>query len=312
MVADMAQIPAQTLSDSVGFVSLIRSPEASQRLRLLIHSQRAYGGPFSRSPFWVFWDPAYHPAALVEATNGWENISFIPLQHADGLPDYPFVHKIAACAQAEELTAGHLRSLVWLDPNCLVVQPPTLFNLYPDYAAAFRPVHIRNVGSLAGEPLDDFWGTIYRIIGLESAPYTIHSFGDDQELRPYFNTHLFSIDPAEGILRRWLETFRILITDQPFQAVACRSELHRIFLHQAIFSTLAARLIPLEHLRILPPEYSYPLHLHSRLPQTIRATSLNDLVCAVYEDDPPHPQTIQDLPVREPLNSWLMDQLDSA
>jgi hypothetical protein len=205
-----------------------------------------------------------------------------------------------------------VRSLVWLDPNCLVIQPPALFNLNPAYQAAFRPVHIRNVGSLAAEPLDGFWDTIYRTVGMQGQPFTVRSFTDQQTLRPYFNSHLFSILPSKGVLRAWLETFKALIADRSFQAGACSSELHQIFLHQAILSTLVARLIPAERIRILPPVYSYPLHLHLETPQARRSKRLNSLVVAVYEDETPHPDNLQEIEILEPLRSWLVKELPAV
>ena len=247
---------------SLCFFTLVSSIEAGQRLRLLIESLRAFGGQFSQAPFWIFWSSNYDPMELMSEYPEKNGVAWIPLAAEDSLPRYYFARKVLACAQAEEVAAASVRSLVWLDPNCLIVQPPALFDLRPAYEAAFRPVHIRNVGSLAAEPLDEFWEPVYRTTGMQSMPFTVQSFVDAQTVRPYFNTNLFSIDPAKGVLRQWLEYFKALVTDQQFQAGACSSELHQIFLHQAILSTLVAKLLPVEHIRILPPEYSYPLHLH--------------------------------------------------
>ena len=53
--------------------------------------------------------------------------------------------------------------------------------------------------------------------------------------------------------------------------------------------------------RILPPEYSYPLHLHDRMPPPRRARSLDRLVVSVYEE----PADITVLPAGEPFSSRL-------
>lgn len=55
-----------------------------------------------------------------------------------------------------------------------------------------------------------------------------------------------------------------MVTDEAFQAGPCRDELHRIFLHQAILSTLVAKQLDWERVRLLPPEYNYPLNLSDR------------------------------------------------
>jgi hypothetical protein len=312
MVEEFQQSTARSEPDSLCFITLVRSIEAGQRLRILIKSLHAFGGRFAQFPFWIFWCSNYDPTELMTEFSGKDGVNWVPLAGEESLPDYYFAHKVLACAQAEEMAAAKARSLVWLDPNCLVIKPPVLFDLTPSDDAAFRPVHIRNVGSLADEPLDEFWGTIYRSIGGEDAPFTIQSFVDNQTLRPYFNTHLFSIDPSKGVLRLWLETFKMLAADLQFQAGACSSDLHQIFLHQAILSALVARLLPVERIRILPPEYSYPLHLHGKIPHLQRPGSLNELVCAVYEEVFPHPQSMLEFEIREPLSSWLVKEQSSA
>jgi len=297
---------------SLCFFSLVHSIEAGQRLRLLMESLRAFGGQFREAPFWIFWSNDYDPTELMTEYPIKDGVVWIPLVDEASLPRYYFARKVLACAQAEEIAAAGVRSLVWLDPSCLVIQPPALFDLNPAYEAAFRPVHIRNVGSLAAEPLDEFWEAVYRTTGMQGVSFTVQSFVDAQIVRPYFNTNLFAIDPSKGVLRLWLEHFNALVGDRQFQAGACNSELHQIFLHQAILSTLVAKLLPVDHIRNLPPSYSYPLHLHLETPPTRRSKTLNNLVVAVYEDETPHPDNLQEIEVLDPLRSWLVKELSAA
>jgi len=55
----------------------------------------------------------------------------------------------------------------------------------------------------------------------------------------------------------------------------------------------------------LPPEYSYPLHLHQEIALDRRANFLNSLVCPVYEGMYQHPDTLNGIGVQEPLLSWI-------
>ena len=77
---------------------------------------------------------------------------------------YYFAGKVCASAQAEELATPGVRSLIWIDPACLIVRPPLLFDLGQSFDAAVRPVHIRNVGLPPGEPLNGFWKKICQIV----------------------------------------------------------------------------------------------------------------------------------------------------
>ena len=192
-------------------------------------------------------------------------------------------------------------SLVWLSLDCLIVNPPLLFNLDPSADAAFRPVHHRNVGSPAHEPLDDFWRGIYRVLEVNAMPYTVESFVDGQTLRPYFNLHCFAFNPATSLCRTWWTHFKAMVTDKTFQNGCCRDELHRIFLHQAILSTLVAKELDWKRVRLPPPEYNYPLNLLNEMSPDCRATNLNSLVNAVYEDAFPWGS----IEIQQPLRSWL-------
>jgi len=101
----------------------------------------------------------------------------------------------------------------------------------------------------------------------------------------------------------WQELFESPVADERFQSGPCADQLHRIFLHQAVLSTLVAKELPWHRLRLLPPEYSYPLHLHAKVSPERRARTLNELVCPVYEDAYRHPETLNGLPVEEPLDT---------
>ncbi len=248
----------------------------------MIESLRAFGGSLKDCPVWIFSPPAGNFGAVFQDQEG---VECLLLEASDDLPHYPFVTKTLACAQAEAMATSDVHSLVWFNPQALVIQPPVLFDLSPFFLAALRPVHIRNIGSAVDQPLDPFWRTIYDRIGLQEAPFMIHSFIDDQLIRPYFNTHIFAVDPKDGVLQSWWSHFRGFVQDLEFQSRNCQDPLRQIFLHQAVFSALIVKNLKREQIRFLPDEYSYPLHLHSQVPNTLRAQSLDHLICPVYEDD---------------------------
>jgi hypothetical protein len=289
------------------FLVQLRS-EAGERLaRVVIESLRAFGGPLCDCPVWAFvLDPDLESRALRDIAG----VERLPLVVEEGPAEYPFAAKVYACARAEELAGAEVGSLVWLSLDCLVVKPPVLFDLGPapnvgSADAAFRPVHHRNIGSLAAEPLDDFWRGVYRALEIDQMPHTVESFADRQTLRPYFNTHCFAFNPAAGLAQAWWKQFRALIMDEAFQAGPCRNKLHKIFLHQAILSTLVAKRLDWERVRLLPPEYNYPLNLLDEMPPQLRPATLNSLVSAVYEDAFPW----DGIQVDEPLRSWLRERL---
>ena len=289
-------------SNDIRFLLMFRSEVGERLARTVIESLRAFGGPLRDCTVWAF---VLDADRVSHALHGIEGVRSFPLALEEGCPPYPFADKVYACARAEEMAGPDVRCLVWLSLDCLIVNPPVLFDLGPAADAAFRPVHHQNVGSPAHEPLDDFWRGIYRALEVGEMPYTVESFVDAQMLRPYFNTHCFAFNPATGLGRAWWEHFKAMASDQSFQAGPCRDELYQIFLHQAILSTLVAKQLDWRRVRLLPPEYNYPLNLLGKMPSDRRAPALNDLVNAVYEDAFPWTE----IEVQEPLRSWLRERL---
>jgi hypothetical protein len=288
------------------FFTLIRSANGERCARLLLESLRAFGGELSQCAAWIF---LRDPGSVTHSFLDIPNIELMPLRIDKDFPRYFFADKVCACAQAEELAGPEVRSIIWFAPQCLIVHPPSLFDLSPSFDVAFRPVHIRNVGSLSDEPLDPFWNAIYQALGVRDLPFSIDSYADQKRLRPYFNTHCFSTRPEKGIAKTWWETFKRLAADQAFQAGPCQDEEHQIFLHQAILSVLAAKLLDWERIRILPPDYNYPLNLHQQVPGSIRPSSLGQLTNVVYEQEKPNFGLFDGLVVDEPWKSWLTSHL---
>ncbi len=290
--------------DQTVFLTLVRTTSGRKRARVLIDSIRSFGGAMSQYPIWLFEaDREGAPCKDLES----ESVQVCPLSTPDAVRDYYFGDKVYACSRAEEMANLQVQTLIWIDPSCLVIRPPLLFNLDPSHDAAVRPVHIRNVGLPQAEPLDGFWKKTYEAVGVEDIQTTVETFVGGQRIRSYFNSHAFAVDPARGLFGQWFEHFETLVGDQEFQSSACQDELHQIFLHQAILSALLATSLDPERMRILPPDYNYPYNLHQSVPEDRRALALNDLVCIAYENRPLDPNVVNDIDIHEPLRSWLAD-----
>lgn len=284
----------------IHYITVISSQVEAQQVKLLIESLRRFGGRLGEYPVWLFCTDMKFSKGFSES----DTLKLFHLKMDLPLRNYPLAEKVFACALAEEMAALEgVQTLIWLNPDCLIFNPPELFILGDQYDAAFRPVHIRNVGSLANETLDGYWQRIYEVVRVNQVPYTIESFVDGQIIRPYFNTHCFAINPAKGILQAWRAYFLTLLLDKEFQDNFCNDASHQIFLHQVVLSALVMKSIQQKRLLILPPEYSYPLHLQDKLPVAKRVQILNQLVCMVYEDT----TLLEGIEIQEPILSWLKD-----
>lgn len=288
--------------EAVRFVMLVLDTDGERGACLAVQSLRRFGGRWRACPFWIFLPD---PTDLAPALADMEGVQTKPLEIDTDFPPYIFSAKVHACAQAEALAGPDVHTLIWLSSTTLFAQPPDLFHLGTAVDAAFRPVHIRNVGLLVDEPLDAYWASIYQAVGVDDQAYSVESFVDDQKLRPYFNSHLFAINPAHGVMQAWLRYFKGLVLDEAFQSGSCANQLERIFLHQAVLSALLPTMLEWERIRLLPPEYSYPLHLHQEVPKAKQPGTLNETVCPVYESSFHYPDTLNGLRVENPIQTWL-------
>ena len=278
----------------------VANQETRGETKLMLDSLRTFGGELKDAPFWVFSSEAENVKSLEN-----HQTRVVPLVlEQDGTP-YLFERKVTACARAEEMAPAGTEVIAWVDPGVVFTASPQEFLLQPGFDAAFRPVHIRNVGLPPREPQDAFWQGICEVAGVKDVPGTVTSFVDGQEIRTYFNLHAFSIRPGLGLLQEWLILFRRLVHDPGFQSEACRDEVHQIFLFQALLSVLVASRIGTGRVKILPPTYNYPYHLQERIPPGRKLDTLNQAVCFNYEDLHIHPDSLQGIGVDEPLKGWL-------
>jgi hypothetical protein len=291
--------------DKTVFLTLVRSSEEKKAAELLIGSLRRFGGLMGNSPIWVF---TVNPEDFMKENTQNDEYRVIELPQDGSFSRYPFMAKVRACALAEEMARDEIDTMIWIDSSCLVVLPPLLFMLEGVCKAAVRPVHVTNVGLLADETPNGYWRGVFNELGIDDIDTAVETFVDARMIKSYFNTHAFSINPSEGLMRDWLHHFHILATDTDYQRSYCSDPLHAIFLHQAVFSALLASSLEASELRLLPADYNYPYNLHESVPEDRKVTSINETVCFAYEKRSVYPPEMTDVEVREPLYSWLTER----
>jgi len=286
------------------FVIMVASPAQEKDAGLLIDSIRAFGGAYSNAPIYVVSavpDPVPPGAKLKEKVT-----KVIPLQMPESPRSFPFADKVYACAQVEEMVEKEADWLVWLNPEMLVLAEPTLIAGPPTTAAVLRPVHLRNVGSLANEPLDDFWQGVYQAAAADPArAWPVESYVDRRQLRAYYNSGFMGYRPSRGVFRAWRKCFEAVLADAPLLAKMCPDNQHKIFLHQALLSTVTVGMLREDEIIILPPVYGYPLTLQKSIPEDRRTRDLNPLVTLIHDGG--LEELLKSMEVDPKLKSWLLE-----
>ena len=294
--------------EEVLFITAVNSEHNYQKAQLLIESIRSFGGTLRNSRIHV-----YETNSKIGSSENFTENEALQVKQVDipsNLQGEEFSEKVYVCFHAEVWAAQKFRSLVWVSPDYLVLNPPELFDLEGNFDIAVRPVHVKNVGLEADADLDDYWRRIYDVVEVGDLKSTVNTFIGDERIRAYYNSHAFAVDPAKGLLRRCYEYFETLVSDEEFQKMISHDQ--KICLHQAILSALIANYPSQERIRVLPPSYNYPYQLHGRVPSARKPKSLNELVSIAYEDQSLDPRMVRDIEIHEPLRSGLIYFFDQT
>ena len=124
-------------------------------LKIMLRSLRSFGGEISQIPVIIF---SSENSWLNEISEEFTSVELFNMEKDDF--KFYFQLKVKAAAQSEKLYKEEAASLIWLSPNCLIIKPPRHFILDNQFHAAFRPVHIKNIGLSPSLPVDGFWNDI--------------------------------------------------------------------------------------------------------------------------------------------------------
>jgi len=258
---------------------------------ILAESVRTFAGELRDVPVRIF-----IPSGLAQAIAGRkERLASLNVELSEVVvPDEAFSYILGAkpflAAQAER-EAGGADVVAILAPNTIMLQPPTAFVLPQGVALGYSTVHHQNIGSLASEPLDGFWGRLYQVLNVsDQEVFTNETLADKVTVRFYFNAGSFVVRPEEWLLQAWATAFQKLIGDSAV-AELCANGPRNVFLHQAALAGVAlTRLRPSQTVE-LPDAYSYPLFFERFHGGLLTFDSLENVVTMRYEF------RVEDLPV---------------
>ena len=316
--AGAAAYPGEQGKPNLAFVTYLQRDDQEYSAAMLVDSIRRWGGAYANCPIYVV-------LALPERTGfrlKSKNVNFLPLALSDSARFCPFAAKAFAAAEVEKITAGKVGTLVWLDPETIILGPPKEYDLKKGSAAAVAPVTFINTGQAESEPVDTYWGPIYKKCNLDLKKiFTVETFVDRKKVRAWLNCGMFSVRPERGLLREWAKILDEFINDQEYQRSAITDRIHRTFLHQAVISTLIVARLERQEIHMLSKAYNYPLFCHDldfttltagtyRVPPGKKAKKLNDLISIFIESlFAEHADWIKFVPpIDEPLKTWLIQE----
>lgn len=295
---------------ALSFAFLIGPGVLTRQALTLAASIRAFAGAFSAAPLYGLLEEN----AVIEESTGSKPFSELDVQIVryslpSGMKRFPFAHKVAAAAVAEDVVRKQDAILVWMDAHSLVLRSPEVLLLEPPLRFGCRPVDHLLIGSRYEEPVDPFWELVYDICQVaQQRLFSMQTCVDQVDIRPYINAGLLVVEPNVGVLKQWLEVFRASAHDPRANAFYDQDERYQIFMHQAILSGVLLRTVDERQIKIFPEEVNVPLHLFEEMPAGLKSSVLSQLVTCRYDVDVEQPGWLDRLTIPADIKSWLRGQ----
>ena len=296
------------------FATMAESGSSLKRALLLFESLRAFGGELADGLGIMLVPGAVGPLSdEVQKRFGALNVRLVPFDLDEEARQFPLASVVYASAEAEAQAKEKAGLLAWMLMDTLVVSPPVAFIIPGGINFAYRPVHHTLIGPVYDKPLDTFWSLIYRYCGVtDDRVFPVETCVRDNTLRPYFNSGSFVVRPERGLLSAWRERFEQLYRHTDFEPFYRKDVRYKIFMHQAVLAGVVLNMFKKEELQELPESINYPLHLHSEYPPEHRPRTLNELITCRYETIEVLVSSLKEIPVEEPLKSWLDERLQET
>jgi hypothetical protein len=293
------------------FAFMAASGSSELEALILAGSIRAFAGEFSDNPIWALLPETKEK--LSEVIRGKLislNARLIPFRIDQAASEFPFARKVFASAAAESLAHGQTDFLVWMDSDSIVVGDPKKLLLRDGKNLGCRPVDHTLIGSPYDKPIDSFWELVYRNCSvLEGRVFPMTATVDENRIRPYFNAGLLVVRPERGLLQLWRDYFHSLYHETCFEEFYQQNALYRIFFHQAVLAGTVLSSMDRQEIQELSHLINYPLHMHAEYPADRRPEYMNELITCRYDVFFEDPNWREIFPVKEPLKSWLTEQL---
>jgi len=300
-----AVAPLDASTARLVFVTYAVGLPQARKVEVLIDSIRTFAGAYAAAPVYVAADPA---ASSALSTSRQTAVHLVGLAVPEIARDVPLAVKAYAAAQVEGMLPPHVDTMLWMDPETVVLSPPLGLVLEAKQAVAMQPVFLLNrVGLPPDRPVDGYWSRVYREAGVNvSTLPTLQASADQGPVRFYINCGVIAYRPAKRLCAEWARALTAVLSDTTYRREHVADPLHAVFLHQAVLSAvIAARTLPGER-RWIPINHGYPLGQHERLPAERRVKRLNDVACLIYDQVwDAGPGWMSAIPADEPLRTWL-------
>lgn len=280
----------------------------------MAESLREYGGRYADTELWLY-VPAESPAMTTPIRNSLETagIEVFTCTSPEEALWLPYHGKVFAAGMAERLAVSRgAKVLVWMDPDTIFLNEPIDLDLPDSVLLAYRPVMHNRSGTLYGQPPNEYWANIYRVLSIsDDMLFPMVTPCDRQTINVYFNSGLVAVRPELGVLQAWGDDFRRLYSDSVLTSLCRDNQVHAIFLHQTALVGSVLHRIGRSQVVELPETYNYPIFFHQQWESAAEFDDIRGVVTMRHEGyfRNPDPAWAAKLKARKGVVDWLKDHL---
>jgi hypothetical protein len=267
------------------FASYAADAEQIAHTLILAESIRDFCAGGKDAPVWVFAPKeALGGEGTARAKFDALGVELLAIETPGGAADVPFGGKVFAAAAAEEKAAGRAQILAWLDEDTIVLAEPAEFDLPAAVTFGYRPVMHRRIGSLFEQPVDAFWGRVYELLSVrEESVFAVTTPADGKKIRAYFNAGVLVVRPERRLLRKWAESFSVLLGDADVRKMCAEDVFKNVFLHQAALAGAVLSTVGKTETTEFSERINYPLFFNEKFESAEEFYSIADAVTIRYD-----------------------------
>lgn len=186
----------------------------------------------------------------------------------------PFVDKMLAAAAFEEICEDEY---IWMDVDSYFFKNLEYRKSTEVYA---NPVDVRNIGDIFGEERSDLWRILFKYFNLADIYPFITTRVTKEKIYPYYNVSMVLVNSNKELFKTVTEAFLDIFSIESIKRMISASELHRTYIHQAIFTCAILKLYN-KSIKPLPYGVNYSLSYHEKTPTPI---PYEDVISIKYDN----------------------------
>ena len=317
-------------SSQLAFVLVVEAGRLEAQSRLLVESIRTWTGIYADCQIWAVFPRKGERLSQQTLDTFMQHDVMLLNRDLNRLwRHHPISNKVYASALVEEMVAGKVSTLVFVDSDVIFLQPPEDLVLPSGKCLAIRPVHHPNVGIRIDQTerkiqVNPYWQLFFDVCSVKPQNlWSVRSTMGQHEIVAYFNVGLVAVDPKRGLFGKWLSNLEQLSQNPIYKTSLIsqfgitqpppspNSRYYRPWYHlnQVLFACTVLSSLDKEDVEILSPLYNYPLQLQTHLSEQIKQSSLSEAIAIHYHFCFERDEWWQHIAVEEPFRSWLRDRL---